>query len=538
MVWNQIFRACAIYLYIFSAILLAPLAIAFSYEFILPKSMHSQPFETLAFFETLCVSFILALFFQFLGKKASKTLYRKEAIALVVIIWVLTPALAALPFVFNKTLDRFEDAYFEMCSGFTTTGVSVLITKKYDKETGREITYESNLGCLGKKEAVYHYFGTVKPVTDSVTHEIYTGIEAIGKGLLFWRSLSQWLGGIGIVLLFVAILPTLEASAKVLYHSETVGPLKETLTPRIQDSAAWLFKIYLGMSALLLFGLLLSDANLPFFDALTLTFSTVSSGGFTIHNNNMESYTNVNTQWLITLFMVLGTINFSLFYYFLRKKFYRLKNSELGIYLLVLIVFSALVSFLLRNEMPLNDAIRLGTFQIVSSISTTGFTIANYDYWPYAIQVLMLVSMFIGGMSGSTSGSIKIIRHYLLNRIALQKIKAVSSPDTVLALNVGGTKITETMASRVLCFFFLFITIAVIGTIIFIFDGVDPETALGVAASTLNNTGYAFRVAGPTESFAFLSPFSKYFACFLMLLGRLELFIILLLFLPAFWKKR
>lgn len=539
MIWKQILKALSIYLFIFSLLLIIPLTIAFTYEFLIPDKYHPQPYETYAFFKTFLIGLILSLICYLSSKKSPKGLFRREGIALVVIIWIITPALGALPLVFTKTLNHFEDAYFEMCSGFTTTGITVLLPKKFNPRSQDEIPYEFNLGCIGERDVNYKYFGTVSPVIDTETgKEKFVGIEAVGKALLFWRSFSQWLGGIGVVLLFIAILPALETSAKVLFQSEALGPIKEGLTPRIQDTATWLFKIYIALSLFLFIGLILVDPSLTFFDAITLTFSTISSGGFTVTNGNISSYDNPLVQWLVILFMILGTINFSLFYYLIKRKFYRLKNIELGIYIIVLILFSLTTAVILKEEMPFKDAFRKGVFQMVSTITTTGFTIGNYDFWPYSAQVLILVSMFIGGMSGSTAGSIKIIRHYLLNRIALQRIKSVFSPSSVLVLNVGNTKIEDTTKNSVLTFFFIYIAIAVIATIVFVFDGIDPETALGISASVLNNTGCAFRVAGPEGSFAFLSPFSKYFASFLMLLGRLELFIILMIFIPAFWKKQ
>lgn len=531
MFWKQIAKTVSFYLYVLAGILFVPFIIAFTYEFLKEKSLHPQPYETLAFLKTILIVLFFASLLHFLSRNASRSLFRKEGIAAVMFIWILTPAFSALPFLFNGTLERFEDAYFEMTSGYTTTGITVLFPKKYNPETHAEEPYQMAFRSLGQIEVPYTFYGTVKPVNG------YVGIEAVGKGLLFWRSLTQWLGGIGIVLLFLAILPTLEGGSKVLFQSEAVGPIKEAVTPRIQDAATLIFKIYISLTICQIILLMITNDRLLFFDALTLAFATISSGGFSIHNEGIAHYQSMATHWIIIIFMILGTINFALFYYILKGKLYRLRDPELATYLSVILVFSLLMVWKLSSNYDIAEAIHQGTFQIVSALSTTGFSTRDYDLWPYGAQALMLVAMFIGGMSGSTAGGIKIIRHYILAKLAIHKTESVFRQESVRALYCGSSRIGITTASTILCFFFIYAFIATFATLVYIFSGIDPETSLGLVAANLNNVGFAFRVAGPTESCAFLTPFGKYFSCFLMYLGRLELFIPLALLVPAFWKK-
>ncbi|MDR3624665.1 MAG: TrkH family potassium uptake protein [Chlamydiales bacterium] len=540
MVWKPIFKTLEFYLYILASILVIPLIVSFYYQFIIDPTNHPQPFDTFAFFLTILVCLCCSLGFRILGKGSTNVnFYRRDGILVVVLIWLITPAISTLPFLFNNTLEHFEDAYFEMCSGYTTTGMSILCPKAYDTEN-KEVAFHISFAGLWKNETKYDYYGTIKPVLSHSGDVLYEGIEAIGKGLLFWRSLTQWLGGIGIILLFVAVIPVLEAGAKVLFQSELVGPIKEDITPRTQNAALSIFKIYLAMTLLQIIMLVTTNSKLSFFDAVNIALTTVSSGGFSVKNGSIASYQNAATEWVIVVFMILGTINFSLFYYLLKRKFYRLKDPELITYLALIIIFATITSWKLLQNLPfsLEESIRYGTFQIISTLSTTGFSIADYNYWPASVQVLMLISMYIGGMSGSTAGGIKVIRYYLLSRLAINRIETVFRPERVRIFNYGDKRINLELSSNVLCFFFIYISIAVLATIIYVFNGIDPETALGLSSCILNTVGTGFGMAGPEYSCAFLTSFGKYFSCLLMFLGRLELFIILILFIPAFWRRK
>ncbi|MCB1149845.1 MAG: TrkH family potassium uptake protein, partial [Chlamydiia bacterium] len=367
--------------------------------------------------------------------------------------------------------------------------------------------------------------------------------------ILFWRSFLQWLGGLGIVVLFVAILPVLGVGGKMLFHSEMPGPIKESLTPRIKETALALWKIYLGLSAVQVMLLMVTNTELDLFNAVCITLSTISTGGFTVVNGSIGAYNSSATEWVVLIFMLLGSINFSLFYFLFKGKLYRLKDIELIVYLILITVSSIYVAsslvgepdFLTNGErgplLTVNDAIRQGFFQVISAQTSSGFAIANYDKWPYALQSLMLILIYIGGMAGSTAGGMKMIRHIMIFRIAQDKIELMFRPETVRSFRIGNVKVDTSAAITVLVFFVTVISMAVLGTFLLTLDGMDPETALTVITSTINNSGMGFREAGPTDSFAFLSNFGLILTSLWMIMGRLEFFTILVILVPAFWKE-
>ena len=279
MLFREISRILGRYLLAFTLILCIPLAVAITYDFFLDKHALTVP-STWAFLWTLAVSFILALSFLYFGKNAAGTLYRRESIVLVALIWFVTAAIGAVPFWHTKTLSHPIDAYFESMSGLTTTGATIIYPKAYDPKTGNETSI--TIHSTKESDLTYSFYGTVEPVRDPKTHAIlHSGIDAVSKPILFWRSFLQWLGGMGIVVLFIAVLPALSMGGKFLFETEVPGPNKETLTPRIRETASLLWKIYLGLTILQIILLMTTNHNIPFFDALNLSFTTISTGGFT-----------------------------------------------------------------------------------------------------------------------------------------------------------------------------------------------------------------------------------------------------------------
>jgi trk system potassium uptake protein TrkH len=538
-----------IFLFCYSAAFLFPFALAAYYQFWASPSLHPQPHTTLVFFLSFLCSLAIAGAFSYLGKKSSGRIYRREGLAIVVLMWFLLPAISAIPFVMSHTLKNPFAAYFEMVSGLTTTGATAMQAKEYDPDTGKEVPIVTTI--CGSVSKTYSYLGTIEPVRDPVTGTIIVqGIEAVSKSLLFWRSFIQWLGGGGIVVLFIAILPALGAGGKLLFHTEVPGPIKDTFTPRIKETAIQIWKIYIGFTILQPILLLATNANMDWLDAITITFSTLSTGGFSIRNASIGSYNNANTDWVIIVFMIIGSMNFSLFFYCLQGKFYRLYERELIIYICVIAVFCFIVAYslvgapkqLLTGEPPtgvysLHEAIRHGTFQIVSAISTTGFSSVNFDIWPFIGQVAMMIVMYIGGMSGSTAGGIKIIRHYMLFRIFLHKVETLFRPETVRSFRIGDKEVDASVTTTVLVYFFLTIFLSVAGTFIYVMDGLDPETSIGLVSCMVNDTGLAFRAAGPLESCAFLSDFGYLLSSALMIFGRLEFFAVFAILVPSFWRQ-
>lgn len=521
------------YLFYLSLLLLAPLTLAAYYQFL--SSYHPQPQSFYAFLWTFLICLILAAVLRLIGKNASEQLYRKESILLVVSIWIITSLLSALPFVFSGTLKPI-DAYFEAISGLTTTGSTMLTPKAYDGATGEEIPIRLTNSHVPEK--TYVYYGTVAPIRDAFGLITHTGIEAVSKALLFWRSLLQWIGGMGIVVVFLAVLPVLGVGGKLLYQMETTGPIKDEITPRVRETASHLWKLYAFFTLLQVALLVWLNPEMPFFDALCTSLSTISTGGFSVRNDSIASYGSLATEWIVIVFMILGSINFSLYFHILKFKFFKIYVPDFFLFIGVALLGSIAVSLFLIPDFGILEAFRQGIFQAISMQTTTGFFSANYDLWPFAPQMLMLLLMFVGGMSGSTAGGIKTARFYIAYKILLHRLESIFRPDSVRKLYIGKNEVDDKNALTVLTFFCIVIFFTVLGTISLVFDGIDPETSLGLIACFLNNVGIAFRAAGPTESLAFLSPFSKILATFWMLLGRLEFFVVLLLFLPAFWRNR
>lgn len=547
MLYRDICKVLGLFIVGFSGTFILPLLIAAYYQFIADPALHPQPHTTLHFLQSIIFCVLLGGVIFWFGRKAQGYLYRREALALVVIIWLLTPLISALPFTLSGTLKNPIQAYFESVSGLTTTGATVLQAKKFDENSGKEIPIEKDV--RGSLNVHYSFYGNIDPVKDKTTGKIlYEGIEALGKGLLFWRSFLHFLGGGGIVLLFIAILPALGLGGKMLLQAEMSGsPVKGALTPRIKESAYFLWKIYIGLTLLQVILLIMTNSQMPLFDAMTVSFATLSTGGFTIHNASIGYYQNAYTDWVVIIFMVLGSINFSLYFYILRGKFYKLYEPEFILFILLLLASCALcVWWLVGTEkrffgstpgvFSLYEAICYGCFQIVSMHTTTGFAIADYEYWPYSVQVMMLLVMYLGGMSGSTAGGIKILRSYMLSRIGIHTIESLFRPETVRQFRIADKEIHSGAARLVLVFFLTLVSISVVSTFVYVISGLDPETAMGIVAAMVTNTGIGFRIAGPYDSMAFLSDSGLLFSSFLMILGRLEFFAVLAVLVPAFWK--
>lgn len=549
MFFRDICRIVGIFTLFFTAVLLIPFLLAVYYQYIADPGDHPQEHVANAFLDAIAISLICGASLLFIGRKASGHLFRREGLAAVVLIWFLTPALAALPFYLSGTLENPWQAYFESSAGFTTTGSTVMQAKKFDPETGKEVPYV--VKWTGVRDTTYTFYGTIDPIRDPVTGAIlYEGLEAVSKVLLFWRSFIQYLGGLGIIVLFVAVLPVLGVGGKLLFWTEAPGPMKDALTPRIKETAMQLWKIYLGLTVLQVFVLMLTNAKMEWFDAITLALSTMSTGGTSIHNEGIAYYQNVATEWVIIVFMIFGSINFSLYYYILKGKLYRLYDRELLLYLALMIIACVFVVWKLQGTEEVlmtksatptlftwDDSIRYGVFQMVSTLTSTGFVTANYDAWPYIIQVIMLIAMFVGGMSGSTSGGMKVIRVYMLFKIAQNKVESFFRPSTVQNFQVGERRVDPDTATLVLCFFLTLISMSVLGVFMYILNGLDPETAIGLVACNINNSGFSFRMAGPTSSCAFLTDFGLAWSSLLMLFGRLEFFAVLAVLVPAFWKQ-
>ncbi len=467
------------YLFYLSLLLLAPLSVALIY---------SEPL--FPFLSTLFLTLASAVVLSFFGRKATNALFARESIIVVMLIWMVSTLFSSLPFSISHTLSPL-DAYFEAMSGFTTTGCSMIAS-----------------------------------------------IEQVGKTIAFWRCLLQWVGGMGIIVIFLAVLPAIGVGGRFLYQMEGASPYKDEITPRVHDTASHLWKLYLSFTLIETALLVWTNSEMPFFDALCISFANVSTGGFSVRDGSIASYNNEATHWIVFAFMILGSINFALYFHALRLKFFRIYVPDFFLFLAIGAIGCIVVSLFLIPELGVAQAFFQGSFQAISMQTTTGFFTANYISWPYAAQMFMFLLMFIGGMSNSTASGIKTSRFYIAYKILQHRLESIFRPDSVRKLHIGKNEIDDKTALTVLAFFCIVLFFTIIGTFSLVLDGVNPETALGLTASLLNNVGIAFHQAGPIESLAFLSPFSKILATFWMLLGRLEYFVVLLLFLPSFWKNR
>ena len=460
---------------------------------------------------SVAISFVIGLIFIALGRHSPSQLLRKEAIAVVGFGWFLCGLLGALPFIFSGVLncqyqtypDIICSAIFESLSGFTTTGASIFISP-----------------------------------------------EELPRAILFWRSFTHWLGGMGIVVLFVAVLGGTGPGAKFLFSSEVPGPLAESLRPRIRSTALLLWKIYIGISVAQTICLLAQGMNL--FESLCHTFGTMATGGFSTRNASIGFYNNLGIEITIIIFMILAGVNFNLHAALLHGRWKAVfKNKELRVYLSLLVLATILLAgdLILHRpaEYPTGKALRDASFQAVSIMTTTGYSTTDSNLWPHFSRWLLIVLMFIGGSAGSTGGGIKVIRIMLFARVVLLEIERTFRPNVVRPLKIGGHAIDESLRHSVCAYVGIVLVIFMLSTGLLMVvhndsqvspeNRLDLETAFSAVAATLNNIGPGLNMVGAAANYAFFSAPAKLLLTLLMALGRLEIMVILCLFVPAFYKR-
>lgn len=414
----------------------------------------------------------------------------KESFLLVSSGWIISSFVGALPFYISGSIGNFTDAFFETASGFTTTGATILTT-----------------------------------------------IESIPSSMLFWRSLTHWLGGMGIVVMTVAILPVLGVGGLQLLKAEAPGPTVDKITPRIRETAKVLWMIYLGMTFTQT--ILLRFAGMSYFDALTHTFGTLATGGFSPKNDSVGAYNSAYIDGIITVFMILAGINFTIHYRLLIGKTKNLlKNTELITYLSIL-AFSTIVMTINLYEKTystISESFRYASFQVASIMTTTGYGTADFEKWPAFSQGIIFLLMFIGACSGSTGGGIKVIRLVTLFKLAINEMKYLLHPRAVLPLWIDGKVIKKDMVYSISAFFFLYVFMLILTTLVCASSGVDLTTSFTASLATVGNIGPGFGNIGPTENYAFFADYVKWFLSFAMVVGRLEVYTVLIIFTKSFWK--
>ncbi len=462
-------------------IMLAPLAVSLFY--------HEESWR--AFLYAVIMTEAVGFAGVVLGIRQQGELGHREGFTIVTLGWLLAALAGALPYLFAGTFPTFVDAYFEAMSGFTTTGSTVLMQ-----------------------------------------------IEGLPKGILFWRSMTQWLGGMGIILLSIAILPLLGVGGMQLFRAEVPGPETDKISPRIKDTAKTLWLVYLLFSFLEI--ILLMFGGMSLFDAVNHTFTTLATGGFSPMNRSVGAYDSAYIDGVIIVFMVLAGINFALHYRFLLgdfRGFY--KDTEFHFYLGILFFSVLVVSWNLYDEVyhEVGSALRFGAFQVVSIMTTTGYATADFEIWPHASQLILVLLMFFGGMAGSTGGGMKIVRVQILIKQGYCQLYRIIHPHAVVPVKLRGKVVNREIIESIWGYVFLFIFFFVVGSVIMGMLGLDMVTSFTSVLTCLANVGPGLGIVGPSEHFYFIPALGKWVLIFCMLIGRLEIYTVLVLFLPEFWKR-
>ncbi len=417
----------------------------------------------------------------------------RDGFATVALTWIVLSMCGALPYVFSGVLPNFIDAFFETVSGFTTTGSTVL-----------------------------------------------TFIEGQPRGILFWRAQTQWMGGVGVLVLALALVPKLGEGSVYLMRAESPGPIKSKLTPRVSDTAKILYSIYIGLTVGEIFSLRL--AGMPWYDCFIHAFSTISTGGFSNRNASIAAYGSLAVEWIIIVFMFLSGINFALLYFAVRRNFKAVfESEELRSYTLMatLATVFIVINLVVKAGWELNlRTVTDSAFQVVTLMTTTGYMTYDYTLWPTFSQTVLIFVMFAGACAGSTAGGVKQIRVVLLVKNLRREVRRILHPRQVTTIRSDGERVDEPILSGISLFFFAYILMLLVVTLVVSWDDVGFTAAFTASLTCISNVGPAFSVLGPTSNFAALSGVSKLFLSLNMLLGRLEIMPLLLLLFPSLWKKK
>lgn len=441
------------------------------------------------FLYTAAGAAVAGVLLRLLARPGSKRIYAKDGLVSVALCWIVMSLVGALPFTLSKEIPQYLDAVFEMISGFTTTGSSIL-----------------------------------------------TDVEALSHCMLFWRSLSHWLGGMGVLVFMLALFNLEGGQAIHLLRAESPGPTVSKMVPRMADSTKILYAIYLALTAIQVVFYL--AGGMPLFDSLCHAFGTAGTGGFSIKAASMGAYSPY-AQTVTTVFMILFGVNFSIYFFLLRRKFdLAYKNTELRWYLIIIVCSIALITLNVLPQFPsVGDALHHSSFAVASIITTTGFCTVDFNLWPEFSRVMLVLLMLIGACAGSTGGGMKVSRVVILVRAAYMELRKLIHPHTVKVMQLDGKTVSGDTIRAVSSYLLLYILLIVVSILLVSLDNFDASTTVTSVLATFNNIGPGLGMVGPTGTFAAFSPLSKIVLCLDMLFGRLELYPMLILMLPGTWRK-
>jgi len=426
-----------------------------------------------------------------LGKGGERQLTRRDGYVLVSFAWVAFSLFGMLPFYIGGYIPDIADAFFETMSGFSSTGATIL-----------------------------------------------DDIESLPHGILFWRSMTQWIGGLGIIMFTIAVLPIFGVSGLQVFAAEASGPTHDKVHPRIGITAKWIWSIYTGITTLLVCLLMLG--GMDWFDSICHAFATTGTGGFSTKQASVAYYNSPYIEYVISIFMFISGINFTLVLLFVNRKFKKfISNAELKFYFSSVVFFTAVIAIALyyTSPMGMEESFRKSLFQVISLHTSTGFATDDYMQWSPVLWGLLTIIMLMGACAGSTTGGLKCIRMVILTKVSRNEFKHILHPNAILPVRINKQVISSSIVSTVLAFCFIYITIIVISTLLMMAMGVGAEESIGCVISSIGNMGPGLGETGPAYSWNALPDAAKWLLSLLMLLGRLELFTVLLLFTPDFWKR-
>ncbi|MDD7511822.1 MAG: TrkH family potassium uptake protein [Peptostreptococcaceae bacterium] len=480
--FHGVIKVLGIMLMILAVAMLLPVIVGFYYK---------EIFEIKTFFKVIIPCLILGMVLFHLKNPSLTKLKARDGFLIVSLTWIISSLVSALPFVISGTIPNYFDAFFEMCSGYSTTGSTIL-----------------------------------------------TEIEGLPKSMLFWRSFTHWLGGMGIIV-FAMIFLESGVKGQLIASAETPGPTLDKLTPRFSDTARNLYVLYFVFT--IIEAVLLMLGGLSLYDALVQTFGTVGTGGFSNYNNSIAHFRSPYIHWVIIIFMTLCGINFNLYFIAFKQSIKAaLEDIELRTYLSIIAIFSLAIAayiLIIGYEHSIFKAVTDATFQVVAVITTTGYMTYDFDIWPTFAKILIFLLMFVGASSSSTGGGVKVIRIVVAAKFIKKGINKILHPNRLYEISIGDREIQQETASNIANFIFMYIATIIVGTLLVSLNNFDILTSFSAVLTCIGNIGPGFNLVGPTMNFSIFSDFSKLVLSIIMIAGRLELFTLFMLFSPHYYNS-